>query len=303
MKHSSELLHWQVSLTKNIVILEEFGESDSVFLNNVFDLLHQVVVSLLSIEVSKSVNISGLCVCCGSMDNILKAVSIIQEFSVLDVIIFVAVNKSNSVNIILTDLEMKRVEHLAEDFRGDLEVAKSITVLEEAGSIESVSSDFFTESLNDFLYTCSFSLGSLTSSIDSCSSCSANSRIAVLLKTLESEDLVDFIGEFLPLDMLALLRSLKDLAEQLKFFLGDRGLGHGETNSELLGSDKARSESIEVTEELVDSNTLLLALLCDASDHIIHIIRGVSHDFGVACAGLGLGVVIGAVIETLTDSK
>ncbi len=60
--------------------------------------------------------------------------------------------------------------------------------------------------------------------------------------------------------MFAFFGSFEDFTKQLEFFLRNWGLCHSETNSELLGSDVARSKSIEVTEELVNANTLFFAL-------------------------------------------
>jgi hypothetical protein len=115
------------------------------------------------------------------MNNILKAVCIGQEVFILNVIILISIDQSNSLDILLTNLEMERIEDLTEDFRGDLEVAKGITILEEACSIESVSSDFFTEAVNDLSDAISFSLSSLASSVDSLGSGCTNGNIVVLL--------------------------------------------------------------------------------------------------------------------------
>ncbi len=184
VEHTTELLSRKVALAQNVVILEEFSQSDSVLFDNVFDLFHEGIMSLLAIEVNKFVHIGGLCVGGWSMNHILQAVGIIQKFSVLDIIILVSIDQGNSIDIFLTDLEMERVEYLAEDFRGDLEVTKGVTILEEASCIKSVSSDFFTEALNDLSDTVPFSLSSTTSSIDSLGSCSTDLCIIVLLKTL-----------------------------------------------------------------------------------------------------------------------
>ncbi len=141
-------------------------------------------MSLLAIEVNEFVFISGLCIGGWSMNNVFKAVGVSQEFSVLDIIILISIDKSDSIDILLTDLEMERVEYLTEDFRGDLEVTKSVAILEEACRIKSVSSDFLTEALNDLSDTVSFILSSTTSSIDSLGSCGTDLCIIVLLETL-----------------------------------------------------------------------------------------------------------------------
>lgn len=184
MEHAAELLSSKVALAQNIVILEEFSQSDSVLFDNVFDLFHEGIMSLLAIEINKFVNIGGLCIGCRSMNHVFKAVGIIQEFSVLDIIILISIDQGNSIDILLTNLEMERVEYLAEDFWGDLEVTKSVAVLEEACRIKSVSSDLLAEALNNLSNTVPFILSSTTSSIDSLSSCSTDRCIIVLLETL-----------------------------------------------------------------------------------------------------------------------
>ena len=103
--------------------------------------------------------------------------------------------------------------------------------------------------------------------------------------------------------MLTFLGGLESCFEHLVFALGDGGLCHGETDSELGGSDIAGAESVKVTEELFNTDSLLLALSADASDNIINIIRGVTDDLGLAVASLSLGVVVGAVVEALVHTE
>ncbi len=60
--------------------------------------------------------------------------------------------------------------------------------------------------------------------------------------------------------MFAFFGSLEDVTKHLEFSLRNWGLCHSKTDSELLSSDVARSKSVEVTEELVNANTLLFTL-------------------------------------------
>ncbi len=92
MEHATELLSRKVALAQNIVILEEFSQSNSVLFDNVFDLFHEVLMSLLAIEINKFVNISGLCIGGWSMNHVFEAVGIIQELSVLDIIILISID-------------------------------------------------------------------------------------------------------------------------------------------------------------------------------------------------------------------
>ena len=69
------------------------------------------------------------------------------------------------------------------------------------------------------------------------------------------------------------------------------------------GSDVARSETIEVTEELSNSDALLRALGTNAGNHIIDVIGTVADDLGLADTSLCLGDVVSAVVNTLTNSE
>ena len=67
--------------------------------------------------------------------------------------------------------------------------------------------------------------------------------------------------------------------------------------------NKAGSQSIEVSEELINADALLLAELADASNNIIFVIRSVAHDLGLADSCLCLREVVSAVVEALVDSE
>ena len=103
--------------------------------------------------------------------------------------------------------------------------------------------------------------------------------------------------------MLSFLGCFEHALEHIVFTLGNGALGHGESNSELLGSNVARSQPVEIPEELRDTDALLLAKHTDSSDDIVLIIGTVTHDFGLTNARLSLGEVVSAVVEALTDSK
>jgi hypothetical protein len=50
MENSLELLFEDLSFSEQIVVLEEFSESDSVFLDNIFDFSHQGIEFFLSFK-------------------------------------------------------------------------------------------------------------------------------------------------------------------------------------------------------------------------------------------------------------
>ena len=103
--------------------------------------------------------------------------------------------------------------------------------------------------------------------------------------------------------MIAFLRCLEGSAEKSELTLGNLNLGHGETDAELGSSDETGSESIEVTEELKDADSLLLGEDADASNNIIDIVGVVAHNLRFGLASLSLGDVVSAVVVTLGDSK
>lgn len=56
MEGASEFLSRQIPLSQSVEILEKFEQSNPVFLHDLFDLLHKVVVLLNSIKVSEFVS-------------------------------------------------------------------------------------------------------------------------------------------------------------------------------------------------------------------------------------------------------
>lgn len=303
VESTTELLGGEVALPETIVILEELEEPDSILLDDLLDLSHELLVRALTIEVSEAVDVGSLGTGSGSVDHILEAVSITQELCVLDVVVLIAVDGRNSGGLGLVNLESEGVEDLAEDLGGDLEGAESVSVLEEALRIETVPADHFAERLNNLAHGLAFRLIRGLSAVDSLGADLTNRVVDGLLETLGGEDFIDGVRESSPADMSALFGSLEVLSQLLEFTLRDGALGHGEADAELRGSDVARSQSVEITEELSNADALLLAPLADASDNIIDVIRRVADNLGLAGASLSLGVVVGAVVEALADAE
>ena len=67
------------------------------------------------------------------------------------------------------------------------------------------------------------------------------------------------IAELSPFNVSSFFWCLVGIAELLEFWCRNWDLSHVESNSELRGSDEARSESIKVSKELTNSDSLLLA--------------------------------------------
>ena len=103
--------------------------------------------------------------------------------------------------------------------------------------------------------------------------------------------------------MLTFLWCLEYGLKHVELALRNGALGHGESDAELGGRDVARSQTVEIAEELRDADALLLALLAHAGDDVFHVFRAVAYDLGLAHAGLGLREVVGAVVVALPDSE
>ena len=182
-------------------------------------------------------------------------------------------------------------------------MTESVSVLEEGLGIETVLSDNFTEVVDYSQDERSLFSGGLTSAIDGVDAHLTDGDIDTLFKTLGGENLVNLVRELSPLDMLAFLGSLESVGEELKLTLGDWTLSHCETDTELGGGDVAGAQSIEIAEELRDTNSLLFAESADASNNIIDIIRCVAHDLSDAAARLSFREVGHTMVEALVDTE
>ena len=190
---ASEFLSRQAALSENIVILEELKNSNAVFLDYLLDLSHECLVIIHTIKVRKSVSESGLGACSVAIDYVFKAVGITKEVCIPDRVILVAINKRDSFNLLLINLEAKCVENLSENLRSHLEGAKGISVLEETLGIESVLPDDFTEVSDDLFADSGMLSGGLSSAIGGGSASFANNSVEVLVKTLLGKDFVNSV--------------------------------------------------------------------------------------------------------------
>ncbi len=223
------------------MILEELVDANAVLFHNLFHFEHQWFNASLAGEVNKSVSEGRLGSSCVAIDHVLEAVGVLQELLVFDVVVLVTVDESHSVHLVLIDLKSQGVKHLAEDLRGDLEGAQSVSILEEALGVKAVLTDDLSEVLNDLL-TKSALLGiSLASSVDSIDASITDSDIRVPLEALSGEDLVNLVRELSPLNVLTLLWRLEMSAKELELTVRDGHLCHIQTDAELGGSDVARA--------------------------------------------------------------
>ena len=179
----------------------------------------------------------------------------------------------------------------------------AVKVLEEALSVQSILSHELSEIIEYSLHVCSLSLICFSSSVYDVGASVTNLSIKLLFKSLFGEYLIDCINKLSPFDVGSFLRSFEGCAEIVEFLGGNRNFSHVETNSKLWGSDVARPESIEISKEFTNSDSLLTACLSDSGKHIVNISRCVTYNFCFANTGLSFWEVVKAMIEVSTNSK
>jgi hypothetical protein len=150
-------------------------------------------------------------------------------------------------------------KHLSEDLLADLEVAVFVKVLEEALGVKSVLADHSLERFHALLDNLAVVDGWLGFRVDRCRAHIVKADGVVLLETLLGEDLIDPVDKVLPADMLTFLGCLEFFRKQFKFLRRNLNLGHVEPDSELALGDEAGPQLVKVSEELPNTDALLLA--------------------------------------------
>lgn len=107
VEYVTELLAGHVALSKDVVILEEFEQSNSVFLALVHNLHHELVMLSGTVEVSPRLNVGGLGSSGGSIDNVLEAVGIPQEFIVTDFTVRFSILSGDGSDLVFAQLVAK----------------------------------------------------------------------------------------------------------------------------------------------------------------------------------------------------
>lgn len=152
MQDRSEFLLGYISLSQLIVVNEEFSESKSVLLNHLLDFLHEGFNLLSTSEVEIGLNVGGFGTRGWSIDCVYKALGIVDEVEILNVILFVTINQNNSLELSVTKVESEASQNLLELLWGDLEVLMFVEVLEEGFGVKSLSLDQKLELFDDTLY-------------------------------------------------------------------------------------------------------------------------------------------------------
>lgn len=141
VESSSEFSGINSSLSKRIMILEEFSNSDSVSLNHVHDFCHQSINSLGSREIDINWLVSRLGSGIRLIDFVFKDRAIIQEWKILNISKLGSINLDNRGQLSIRNLYSKKSDSLLELLWRDLEMVVSILILEETLCIKSLSVD------------------------------------------------------------------------------------------------------------------------------------------------------------------
>lgn len=220
------------------MILEEFSQSDSVFFDLVLNFKHKSrVVTGSSCEVDPFLSVSALSLGGRTVDGVLKAVGVPEEFSVFDGAIVVTVHFSYKCDLFVVQFEFEESENLLELLLRDFEVVVAVPILEETLGVESFLSDDVGEtlknSLDDFLLFCSRG----RSTVVSVERCCSNLCFEVFLESFSGEYFVDAVAECFPGNVLSSLRCFEMSFKLFKFWDRDRNFGHVESNSKLGSGD------------------------------------------------------------------
>lgn len=101
VEDTSEFLSGNVSLSESVMINKELLETNTVLFNNILNLGHELLVSILSAEVSESSHIGGLGTSGWSVDHILEAVGVPEEVSILNLIGLVSIYKGDILSVLM----------------------------------------------------------------------------------------------------------------------------------------------------------------------------------------------------------
>jgi len=170
-----------------------------------------------TVEISPFLNVGGLELGGGSVNNVLEAVGVSEEISVTDLTVGFSVLGGNTVDLLDAQLVAEEDKDLSELLLRHLEVLVAIPVLEEGLSIESVLADDFGETVKDGLDLRSFISGGGGASVESLGSGGVEWCVNVLFESLLGEDLIDRVAEVSPVDVITSFGGLERVADHLEF--------------------------------------------------------------------------------------
>lgn len=170
-----------------------------------------------TVEISPFLNVGGLELGGGSVNNVLETVGVSEELGVTDLTVGFSVLGGNALDLLDAQLVAEEDKDLSELLLGHLEVLVAIPVLEEGLGIESVLADDFGETVKNGLDLRSFISGGGGASVESLGSGVVEWLVNVLFESLLGEDLIDGVTEVSPVDVLASFGGLERGAEHLEF--------------------------------------------------------------------------------------
>jgi hypothetical protein len=128
----SELSWLHNSLSEQVMVLEEFKKTNTVFLDDLFDLDHKGLHGLVTIKVGESGTVGTLGTGVWSINNVGQWLSaILQEAGIFNFVVLISVDKGNEFNFMFTERQTVGSEDLAEDLWANLKVVVQVKILEE----------------------------------------------------------------------------------------------------------------------------------------------------------------------------
>lgn len=112
----SKLSWLKITFSEQIVVLEEFQQSNSVTFYDILNLFQQLVELVSSIEIGEPGLIGGLGSSVRTVNNVDQDVTIFQKFSVLDFVFLITVDERNELSLSFSKVEAMSSQNLTENF-------------------------------------------------------------------------------------------------------------------------------------------------------------------------------------------
>jgi len=138
MKNTSKFLSRQASFSKNIMILEELQQSDTIFLDLSFNLIQQFRQLTVTNPFLICWTISWFSSFSSNLELIFIWISIIKEKQVLDISFFISINMSDCFYLFITHYKTKVCKNLSKLFGRYFKMTMSIKILEEWLRVQSL---------------------------------------------------------------------------------------------------------------------------------------------------------------------
>lgn len=290
------------SLSQWVVVLEELAESDSMSLHELLDFVKQLTHVVGASEVSVAREVGRLGAGEWFIDSVLETVAVLDESQILNIPELVAVDAGDRGDLSIVDGDSKEGQDLLELLRRHFEVVVAVVVLEEALCVEAFPDDHVTEGLPKFLDNSLVLTGGNSESVVRNGSSIAEHGVHVFFKALLGEYFIHTVAE-IPPHYLSALACCKSFTKLVEFISTKDDLSHVQANSELGVGNEAAPKFVEISEELCNSNPLLLAELSKFGEDVFDIIGDVFLDVVAGDSGFGFGVVVERVVVSSSNSE